>query len=260
MLLSSPAFSTFLNDLSANGGVTVPSKPTPAQQASVPSNTTSPTQPNTRKDANPHQQVQPTQTENDVQVGMMMMPETTMDYSVFNPTNNSWAGNMDFGNFNAQVFSILELPQGPPVDHIDSEHLSGKTSTFSDVFSFSSSKKDVPEIEEMPCIATQPPAGQEIYETSDDEFDESDPAFALYADTPAPAKPTTVDSDRYQVFGSIELEKAFARIDLVDDSDFEVEASQHNTSVSSATMSRFHRICSSMDMAAVRIEAWTAHL
>ena len=168
---------------------------------------------------------------------------------------------MDFGNFNAQVFSVLELPQGPAVDHIDSEHLSGKTSSFSDAFSFTSSKKDVPVIEEeMPCIAAQPAACQETYETSDDdEFDESDPAFALYADTPAPAKASAVESDCYQLFGSIELEKAFARIDLVSDSEMHSELSQ-DTSVSSATMSRFHRICSSMDMAAARIEAWTAHL
>ena len=263
MLLSSPAFSTFLNDLSANGGATAPSNAAPLQQAPVPSNATPPIQPNTRKDANPHQQVQPTQSENDVQVGMMMMPETTMDYSAFSPTNNGWGTNMDFGNFNAQVFSVLELPQGPAVDHIDSEHLSGKTSMFSDAFSFTSSKKDVPVIEEeMPSIPSQEAAILETYEPSDDDeaFDESDPAFALYADAPAPSKPASSDADSYQVFGSIDLEKAFARIDLVDDSELPSSEASQDAFVSSVTMARFHRICSSMDLAAARIEAWTAHL
>ena len=184
-----------------------------------------------------------------------------MDYNVFNPINNGWAGSMDFGNFNAQVFSVLDLPRGPAVDVIDSDYLSGKTSEFSDAFSFTPSKKDEPVIEEMPRVSTQAiAAATEIDESTDDKFDESDPAYALYADNPVHTESSPVDSDTYQVFGSVELEKAFARIDLVDSLETELEAPQQDTYISSATMARFHRICSSMDMTSMRIEAWTAHL
>ena len=85
--------------------------------------------------------------------------------------------------------------------------------------------------------------------SDEEDFDESDPVFALYADQPA-SKAVSIEEE-YQVFGEIELEKAVARIDLY---------VYDGIDVSAVAMARFERICSSLDTAGARIESITGHL
>ena len=248
MLLASPAFSTFLNDLSSNEG-TASSKvvsETPTQPSNVDHQQFKATP---CKDANPNQQNLQSQQSND-HIGMAFIPENSMDFSLLNSTHNTWGGNMDFGFNNAQVFSVVELPQGPAVDSIDIGLLSGKSSNSAGIFSSKYCKNDAPVIERMPASDTKATRKQYSQESNDSfDFDESDPSFALFADSPASVQ---LDNE-YRVFGEIEVEKALACFELVVDSDSE----DH---VSTATMDRFERLCSSMDEAFDRVSSITSHL
>lgn len=174
-----------------------------------------------------------------------------MDFSVFDPAGSTWGG-MDFGFNNAQVFSVTELPVGPA---IDVGLLSGKSSNTVGSYPSEDGKVDAPVIERMP-------QRQDIIESidvpaipcDDVDFDETDPAFALFVDGPAVGTPVPTEiHDR--IFGSIEPEKAFARYDLAVDDGCDVEGI-----VSSAVMARFERACLDMEAASRRVAAATAHL
>ncbi|MCJ1283153.1 hypothetical protein MMC26_002480 [Xylographa opegraphella] len=260
MLLSSSAFSTFLNDLSTNGLPAVPA-PTPSSATSSTSSHQQ-IQP-VRKDANPNQrqfQTQ-TQTQSGAQIGMALVPDTQMDFSVFDNTPaNAWAANLDIP-FNTQVFSVSELPQGPAVDSIDLGLLSGKSSSSVVSFSSSETKDEVVNFERMPAnMEKQQPKEEAEATFVEVELDASNPAFALFVDYPitptaTPSEPQSLESE-YQVFGGIELEKAFARVDLVVEDGNQEEGGE----VSSAVMSRFEMICSDMEEACRRVAAITSHL
>ena len=248
MLLGSPAFSTFLNELSSNEG-NILSKP--VIDAAPPSLSVNHqlSLSNPPKDANPNQQNLQMQQSN-AHVGMALLPESNMDFSLLNSNVNAWGGNMDFGFNHAQVFSVTEVPQGPAIDTIDIGLLSGKSSNLVGMFSSDESKNEVPVIERMPVSGKQilvEECNQELNE--DVDFDESDPAFALFVDSPTPVQ----TNDDYKLFGGIEVEKALERFELAVDS-----ASEDH--VSAATMARFERLCSSMDEIFARISSVTSHL
>ncbi|MCJ1359716.1 MAG: hypothetical protein MMC33_009718 [Icmadophila ericetorum] len=242
MLLSSSAFSSFLNELSSN----VPASTNASTAHSAPA-IQQRTRVRQRKDVNPNQHIQ---SQNNLHAGMVLMPDTVMDFSTFQPTDNAWNIGMDFGFNNAQVFSVTEVPGGPAVDTPDFSLLSGKSPDAAEItFSSEDTKDDAPVIERMPLSSEK--CGVIILEHFSDEedFDESDPVFALYADQPA-SKAVSIEEE-YQVFGEIELEKAVARIDLY---------VYDGIDVSAVAMARFERICSSLDTAGARIESITGHL
>ena len=191
------------------------------------------------------------------QVGMAMIPETFMDFSNFEPRNNAWTGNMDLGFNDAQVFSVVDFPRGPAVDQIDTGMLSGKSSNSVGNYSSSDDIKDqVPVIERMPSVQDD-----KITVTSKDpaqpvnavEYDESDPTFALFADSAIISKSTPSEPPE-QLFGGIQAEKVFARLDLV------IDEATDDGHVSAAAMGRFERICSSVEGVFERIGAVTSHL
>ena len=260
MLLSSPAFSSFLNELSSNGNAL----PAPAPATTLAPPTLSSIQPNQplRKDANPHQRQLQGQSRSGTQVGMTLVPDTSMDFSVFDPTTNAWGGSMEFGFNNAQVFSVTELPVGPPVDSINVGILSGKSSNTVGPYSCDEAKDDTPVIECMPSSSSKPDTTIESDSVCIDiELDASNPAFALFVDYPAsPPKPPPSETisvlPEYRVFGGIDPEKAFARLDLV------VQDEDHDDAgvVSSTVMARFERLCSEMEAACSRVATLTAHL
>lgn len=113
MLLSSQAFSGFLQELSqTSGSATIQSGTQQARQERTKS------QPK-RKDVNPHEAGRQLQTQQQQRVGMVLMPETAIDMSLFEtPT---WAPAVTTNDF--QVFSVTSLPQGPV---LDLEAMSGK--------------------------------------------------------------------------------------------------------------------------------------
>jgi hypothetical protein len=230
MLLSSSSFSNFLDHLSANpsGSAQPQVKPEPQQspeQRSV-------------KDVNPYGS-QPSQQ----QIGMAMIPEQNMDFSMLTLSNGF--------NFQPQVF-VVETSEIP--SPIESSILSGKTSSFVEqAFQSDDQKVEVPVIE-RPVEKT--PVAQSESGPIDEEF-EADPEFALYHSEPTSALPEsraldTESLSHVDIFGGIEPEKMLSRIELVDATEEEATAA--------FAMARVQSISASMESVVSRLELLTMDL
>lgn len=234
MLLSSPSFSNFLDHLSSNPQV----EPQQSQQVPIKAEP-QPQQQQTHKDANPYAAPQAQQQQ---QIGMAMIPEQTMDFSMLNLSNN------DAFNFQPQVFAVLETPEVPT--SINADILSGKTSNFvGEALEDDDDKLELPALDtpkalapEVVTVETETPV---VY---DDDF-ENDPEFALYHSDPVihstPASDTELPSDA-DIFGGLEPEKVLARYDLVDASQAESDAL--------VAMARVQRISAALDHVHDRLE------
>lgn len=258
MLLSSPAFSTFLNDLSgtaAPASMAEMSRPQSQIPGSQPQSVTP------RKDVNPNQSTPrplPAQDQN-THVGMTMIPEENLrQYTALESANNGWTeASMDFGGlYDAQVYAITEVPQGPAVDSMSFAMLHGKTSNFVGS-SYSDDSKDEPaEIEAMPALPEKVESPGIIERRLQDvDPDVSDPAFALFIDQPCTSSTPAPMEPEDHIFGEIELEKAFGRLELVISED-----PNEPQEISTATIEKFERLCSRLDAASTRVAAMTSHL
>src|SRR5882672_1378664 len=105
MLLSSQAFSGFLSELSTSG------LPAPTSATTQTSNQPRP-QP-TRKDVNPHQAARQMHAQQP-QIGMALLSESAVNFSVLDTPANSWNTGISSNDF--QVFALTELPRGPAID------------------------------------------------------------------------------------------------------------------------------------------------
>lgn len=246
MLLESPAFSSFLNEMSGVDG----NNGTSSSQQLAPAPKVEDAQPQASKDVNPHSPY--VQSDRSIpQIGTGLRPDT---YSAFN-TATTWTDNMDSGLYDAQVYAVTSMPEGPVFDQFDTGLLSGKTSSSSSPFAWFDAKQDAPVLE-------QPPPPREKADpqlpTSDDsglddaEMDESDPVFSLYDDT-APSS-NTVPSENV-AFSRIVAEKASERIVLT-----VADESVENNQVSVATMKRFWQFCATMEDLSQRVASATSHL
>ncbi|KAM0559364.1 hypothetical protein ACHAPJ_004388 [Fusarium lateritium] len=233
MLLSSPSFSNFLDNLSSN--------PAAAQQTPQLKVEPQPEQRQVPKDINPYNSQQSQQQ----QIGMAMIPEQNMDFSMLTLDGSF--------NFQPQVF-VVDTPEVP--DAIDTAVLSGKTSNFIEpIFDSEEEKLEVPAIErpaEKPEVS-EPAAAAPV----DDEF-ESDPEFALFHTEPATTttqQPKEFDTEglsHVDIFGGIESEKILSRLELVDAGEEECTAA--------LAMARVQRISASCDAVTSRLELLTMDL
>lgn len=253
MLLSSPAFSTFLNELSGTGAPA--SMPDVSRfQSQIPAS-------RPHKDINPNQSThrpQSSQSSNS-HVGMTMIPEeNAFQHNATESANNRWTdSNMNFGGlYDAQVYAVTEVPQGPAVDSMSFAMLHGKTSNFVGSYSSDDSKEEPAEIEPLPAMAEKVELPEAIERRPQDvDIDVSDPSFALFIDQPCTSsKPATMKPED-RIFGEIELEKAFGRLELVI-----AEDPNESQEISSATIERFERLCSRLDASSRRVAAITSHL
>ena len=260
MLLSSSAFQTFLADLSGTGGpVNVPELP----QSQPQNPTIRPQSAAPRKDVNPNQansRHQLRESQNNLHAGMTMIPEEpSFEYTATESTNTGYTDNMDFGLYDAQVYAVTAVPQGPAVDTMDFAMLHGKPSNLAGPLpSIEDDAKDAPvTIDFLPVGPGKMEMPEPIENPSEiTDIDASDPAFALFVDQPTslPAISSSVAPEDC-IFGEIELEKAFGRVELI------VEGgSSGSGEVCSATLERFERLCSRLDAASARVCAITAHL
>lgn len=165
------------------------------------------------------------------QPGMVMVPNQGMDASMMN--NASWNSGIDMNYGNTPVFAVLDVPEGPALDFAA---LSGKTSSVSD------SKDEAPvlNLPERQVSAQRSDVG---VANPDVEIDESDPAFALFVDSPVRA--TVSDDDVF--FEGVETDKAAPHFELVVDQ-------------TAANQSRFNYLRSSMEAAFDRVSLVTSHL
>ncbi|WYZ37074.1 hypothetical protein EsH8_II_000580 [Colletotrichum jinshuiense] len=233
MLLASPSFSNFLDHLSTNP------QPVPQQQAAPAVKLErQPEQRQIPKDVNPYNNQGQQQ-----QIGMAMVPEQNMDFSMLNIDNDAY-------NFQPQVFAVLRTPDIPVT--IDTNVLSGKSSNFvGEHFESDDEKIEIPALEAPKVLAPEAPvqtAAEE--ETFDDEF-ENDPEFALYHSAPAPATegPIELDVEAFQapIFGGVEAEKVLARYELIDATEEEQNAC--------VAMAKVQRIAASLEPVLARLES-----
>ena len=284
MLLSSPAFSTFLNELPAAS--TTALQPQAQNQSQPPQQQQQ--QPSPKDVAPTPQQAQQLQQDTKLQVGMTSIPESSMDFSLMEsvtagPTNNSsWGVGMDFG-FTAQVFAVGALPEGPSGP--DAAALAGKPSDEVDSLLGLAPPVDVEAEakEAMPTFESMPSSAEKAEEKAEEErdgssadgigavpVDESDPAFALFVDAPVPsaARAAAPEESEFRLFGAVEPAKAFARLDLVvdggregaGDAAGEAEREDEDGGASAAAMARFEQLCAGLDAAAERIAAIVGRL
>ncbi len=247
MLLSSDAFSGFLQELAESGkGTQELASVMPTTQSELVK--TEPLQPAPRKDVNVHQDVlQEGQLENDagVQIEMTLMPDPPPIYVRGDLMNlNNW------GDIDLRVYAVTDLPEGPAPDHDNFGMLSGKPSNGVVPHPAGDSKAEVPVVECMPAPHTVEPVLDPENVNDHIDFDETDPAFALFADAPSnSANPAISPSE---MFGTIELEKVFSRLELVVGD----VGSDGSMEISESTKEKFERLCSTLEDSSTRISAF----
>ncbi len=118
-------------------------------------------------------------------VGMTMIPETQVDFSMLNlntNTNNSGSwGNGGFSFQQPRVFAVLELPEGPS-NPLDAEAMTGKVhrSIFEESSPVDEVKPDFPVIE-------RPVEAKEVTVVATEEVEEEDSEYDLYNSSSASA-------------------------------------------------------------------------
>ncbi len=234
MLLSSPSFSNFLDQLSQNPQQLPQAQPSQPQQQQSSSR-------QAPKDINPYAAQQQMHNQ---QISLAMIPEQNMDFSMLNMDTP------DTFSYQPQVFAVLETPEPT----LDAALLSGKTSSFVDEqFDVEEEKVEMPVIE-RPTTVKEEDVSAPI--AVDEQF-ENDPAFALYHDSPATETSAPVELDteglsNIDIFGGIEPEKVLARFELVD-------ATEEDASATLA-MARVQRISANLESVMSRLESLTVGL
>ncbi|KAM4060640.1 bZIP transcription factor [Hirsutella rhossiliensis] len=238
MLLGSPSFSTLLEHLSTNPAAAPQAaqvKLEPQQQAQEMSHI--------RKDVNPHAG----QHSQQQQIGMAMVPEQSMDFSMLSLDNGAAY------NFQPQVF-VVDTPEMPSA--VDVSVLSGKARDFVEetFLSGEDSKIEVPALE-RPAESAE--ASEPVVESPVDEEFECDPEFALFHSEPASVRQEydAFDAESLgspDIFGGFETEKMLSRYELVD-------ADKENATATLA-MARVQRMSANMESVVSRLELLTMDL
>jgi len=198
----------------------------------------------------------PQQQNHNQHVGMVMMPEPQIDFSTLNIGGNNWGVPNGMNSFTQhQVFAVLEVPE--PAEPIDVAALSGKNEdSVVDAFTAEEpSKYDHPAEIAIREVEQESFKGEAVIERSTVsaveesvpavcEFDESDPAFTLYANTSStssamPAKESSLTAP---------IEKLAAHFELVVASDADIQSSSE----------RLEKLCARMDSSCRKLDALMA--
>ncbi|KAJ2997291.1 hypothetical protein NUW58_g688 [Xylaria curta] len=223
MLLSSPAFSAFLDKLSTN--------PDALPQAAPQMESTQPEPVQVPRDISPYTMMPFGQQQ---QIGMAMVPEQNMDLSTITMNSN------DF-NYQPQVFTVLETPELPTID-IDT--LMGKSSKVADEFPvLDSEKASVPSpMTSIPSTIEKPQAPDMKSEPARVEKTTSNLDSDIFDDECSVPSPLPVELNPYGLgvdrFGGIESEKTLPLYELVDSSEEE--------QVASVALKRVERLAASL--------------
>jgi hypothetical protein len=240
MLLSSPSFSNFLDNLSTNPNA-LPRQQPQQQQQSVKVEQAHPEPQQVPKDVNPYAALQGQQQ----QIGLTMIPEQSMDLSMLNLDGESFS-------YQPQVFTVLETPEMP---EIDTSILSGKGS---EVENYATDDKlQIPAMEAP--VASEKAQFSEAREDSyvpttscadldGDIYDNDDDVTS----TSEPAELDTSCLSSVDIFGGVESEKTFSRYQLVDATDEE--------SIANMALRRVERLSASLESTLANLERLTSGL
>lgn len=233
MLLSSPSFSGFLDTLASNPAAAQTAQsivaPQPQQQQ------VEQPQRRIRKDVNPYaaqQQMQQTQ-----HIGMTMIPEQSMDFSMLDLGQDSY--------YQPQVFSVLSLPETV----IDTEMLSGKTSSSITDLTSADEKVAVPAIERAPASNPAKEVQAPAVLVVDEEFD-ADPQFALYQ-----------SNEFEQPAKELDIDALILALPISKPTQYELKVfTAADESSSEAAVRRADRICESIEDVVERLNLMTMRL
>ncbi|KAJ4376767.1 hypothetical protein N0V86_006884 [Didymella sp. IMI 355093] len=176
-LLRHQAFNPFLEDLVKEQQ----EMSAPAPLASMPSSST-PVAPTPAP-----AQFQFSQPEN-THVGMTMIPETQLDFSMLNINNNAnWNMGNGFNGYQPQgprVFAVTELPEGP-ANPLDISAMSGKG--HSTIFAVEDEASTEEELKADYPVIERPLQSEQTVMAPVDEDDAEDEEYDLYRSSPAPS-------------------------------------------------------------------------
>ena len=226
MLLSSSSFSTFLSEIGQPSTST--SKPAPVTEPPLKteSSDSGASQSTFEKSSNPHS----------AQVGMTLVPEPQIHYGDFAGQDESWIDPNDTSLYDAQIFAVTSVPQGPALNESVIGALSGKPSK-----DWTTSPVSVREKPQLPQIEFTPqyPEGRTKSSYSPDENTDDSTSFDLYAS----------DSTRHRL--ALPESTGFAQIRSGKDGNSISLVSRQGTSiqngVDAATVERFNLLCSALD-------------
>ncbi|KAI1975369.1 hypothetical protein LOZ53_003921 [Ophidiomyces ophidiicola] len=236
MLLSSPQFASFLNDVSRNGLPSLLQK----QPSSQPNQSST----DPLNDAKSVHHSQDGQTQNP----QTTLPTVTEDQFDFTSLESGWNSGIDVNYANPTVLAVLEVPECPSVD---ATVLSGKGSIVATSFSKEEMKDLAPHFSHLE-IDNHNSGSQEEHASCAVHVDDNNPSFALYRDQPnSESGSETLEG----LSREPEQEKRSAHFDLVVDSDIlELGLSDlHNKR-------RFERFRSNLEGAFQRLYRATLHL
>ena len=177
-MLNHRAFGTFMDEMSSDPSLL--NAFAPSQQSSSQS-TASQTSQTPEQPQQPAQSSHQPQQQNVTHVGMSMVPETNLDFSMLNLGGNHWGSSNNFQQ--PQIFAIHELPAGPSFEELQSSVLSGKSGD--DAEELAIAKTDVPILsKELSILSKVPQPASEVGSKVDDPDVTNDPVFALYTNSP----------------------------------------------------------------------------
>ena len=214
MLLSSQAFSGFLQELS-HSGISAPIVLSESKQLKATQSQPQPVQ----KDAAGHNVTHQTHVQQP-QIGMALIPETPMDFSTFQPSN-AWMTALPTNDF--QVYSVSELPEAPV---LDLEALSGKSNP---ALSTSKSVKDAPRL-----THTTRSSMEAVDKTQTIQVDES----------------VTLDRDAFALYFESSSASACEESCTIDDSTL---PAKEETLSDEVKLVRFKKMCAGLDEACQRL-------
>jgi len=180
---------------------------------------------------------------------MTLVPEPQLDLSTLN-INNNWAmHNTGFNFQQPQVFSVLELPEGP-ANPFDADVMSGKGGQpfMSQLPEADGCKIDVPAIEFPVIEEAKDEKPTEPANATADAFDDDDPDYALYTNSSVLA--SSPMEKAASSFAPIDSEKASMHFELVVSSECD----------SQRLAERLQKLCARMEPVFQRIHLMTAHL
>ncbi|KAL8872936.1 MAG: hypothetical protein Q9174_001524 [Haloplaca sp. 1 TL-2023] len=255
MLLSSPAFTHFLNTMSPPDGKVNTSLVDLQQQTVVPKTEEPQTQPSIPKDTNPHQPLNQSHDEqSDSQVGMVFMPD---HHNAFRPANTTWTDNPDYALYNAQVFAVTSMPEGPAVDQLGASIFSGKSGDLIKSFVDDEAKQDAPLIaclpptyessKEFPTISPQHEVPEDFSVKPTCPADLYDEVLDTHT-SPTPRTKELADSDL-----SSEKDTQPIKLTLIDDR-------PNHGEVSTLALRRFLQFCANMEEPSQQVASITSHL
>jgi len=192
-------------------------------------------------------------------VGLTMIPEEpSFDFTTIDSVNTGYTNGMEFGGlYDAQVYAVTTLPQGPAVDIPTFAMLHGKSSNVVGPCPSPDdrTKDETVVVDTIPAAKFNMPVPIET-PSEDVTVDVSDAALALFANHSSPylsASPTLGPEDR--ILGGMGLEKAFSRLELIVD-----DGRNDTAEISLAVLERFERLCSRCDAISLSVANCTSHL